>query len=64
MKVSVYHEGGDLVAKFEESLGAGSQKLPLDLQNFAPGVYLYRVLLRYDGGEETAQGWKKFAVLP
>jgi len=62
--IRVYHEDGTLAAHLEEHHGFGLQVDLLRSCSFAPGVYLYRLTLRYDSGlvEKLGSGW--FTVSP
>jgi hypothetical protein len=62
VKIRVYNSVGDLVAKVEESKGAGPQLSPLNTGRLAPGVYLYLLERTYTGGLSTTSGVKKFTV--
>lgn len=63
-EVRVYHEEGTLVVRLSNRHAAGLQVVPLDPCTLAPGMYLYRVVLRYDSGlvEKLKSAW--FVVSP
>lgn len=59
--VRVFHEGGKVVASFREEKPAGPTFSRVNACPLAPGVYLYRLTLRYDSGtSEKLSG--KFVV--
>jgi hypothetical protein len=60
--VLIWNDRGDLVAKAQEQQLAGTQKTEIPVGSFAPGVYLYRVDLRYASGEVRSDV-KKFTVI-
>jgi hypothetical protein len=60
--VLVWNDRGDLVAKVQQEELAGVQKTKVPIGAFAPGVYLYRVDIRYAGGNEVRTDVNKFAV--
>lgn len=56
-RVRIFHEGGDLVASFLENRTAGVQESRVNVCPFAPGIYLYRLKLSYNGaGSEELRG--------
>lgn len=59
----VYDETATLVGTFEGAVQPGPNVMALDLQGLAPGVYLYRLVLQLEGGDE-ARAVKKFVVVP
>jgi hypothetical protein len=63
-EVRLYREDGILAARLERRHEAGLQTVPLGSCSFAPGMYLYRVVLKYDSGlvEKLKSGW--FVVSP
>jgi hypothetical protein len=63
-EVRVYHEDGTLVERMVRRRPFGIQEEDLQTGRYAPGVYLYRVTLKYDTGfvEQLRSGW--FTVAP
>ena len=61
--VRVYNEAGDLAARTEESKLSGPQRTRISIKTFAPGVYIYKVVLTYQSGKVEALEAQKFAVI-
>jgi hypothetical protein len=61
--VLIWNDRGDLVAKVETQQLSGAQKTVVPVGSFAPGVYLYRVDLKYGSGGEVRSDLKKFTVI-
>jgi hypothetical protein len=61
--IRIWNENGDLVATIEERKLAGFQKSRIPINNFAPGVYLYKVVMTYDSGNVEKLDAQKFAVV-
>ena len=63
--IRVWNERADLVDEIRERKAAGgAQVTKLATRAYAPGVYLYRVMVSYDKGTSEAFAVSKFAVLP
>jgi len=62
VKIRVYNTVGDLAAKIEEAKAAGAQTSSINTGRLAPGVYLYRQVQNYGGGNSTTSKVKKFVV--
>lgn len=60
--IRVYNDNGDLVAAVKEQKSAGSQKTQIPISGFAPGIYLYKVVLTYDSGKVDNLSVQKFGV--
>lgn len=58
----IWNENGDLAASLEEHRLGGPQKSIIPITSFAPGVYLFRMVLTYDSGEVQRLDVQKFAV--
>lgn len=64
VEIRVWNSAGDLVAQVFDARGAGTQQSSLRLNYFAPGVYYFRVSMRYASGSSESLSAQKFAVLP
>jgi hypothetical protein len=62
-QIRVYNEIGDLAAEQKEQKLSGPQKTQISVRNFAPGVYLYKVVLAYASGKNENLNVQKFVVL-
>jgi hypothetical protein len=60
--IRVYNEAGDLVARIQDDKLIGTQTSRLSVRDFAPGVYIYKVLLTYASGKVESLEVQKFAV--
>lgn len=60
--VRVWNDGGDLVARVEEEVPSGPQKTKVSISSFAPGIYLYKVIMTYSGDKVEKLETRKFAV--
>lgn len=60
--IKVWNENGDLVATQEDSKLVGVQRSLIPVADFASGVYLYQVRMRYDSGATEDSDVQKFAV--
>lgn len=60
--IRVYNSVGDLVASVDDLELAGVQKSAVPINGFAPGVYLYKVVLNYDSGGSQSLAVQKFGV--
>jgi len=61
--IRVYNAAGNLAASSQTGQQlAGPQSSPISLNGFAPGVYIYKVVLTYDSGRSQSLGVQKFAV--
>lgn len=63
VEVRVWNDNGDLVASLIELKSAGAQKSQIDVNKFAPGIYLYRVVLNYSSGKVETSDVQKFGVI-
>jgi hypothetical protein len=61
--IRVYNEAGDLAARAEESKLSGPQRTPISVKTFAPGVYIFKVVLNYASGKAESLEAQKFAVI-
>ena len=52
--IKVWNAWGNLVAEIDEAQSAGEASSSLDVRSFAPGHYFYRVVLRYDSGQQES----------
>jgi hypothetical protein len=61
--IRVYNAIGDLAASVQsgEEL-AGTQRSLISLDGFAPGIYLYKIVLKYDSGASESLAVQKFGV--
>jgi hypothetical protein len=62
VKIRVYNAIGDLAVKIDDIKSAGSQESTIDTGKLAPGVYLYVLERKYNGGSIARSKVKKFAV--
>jgi hypothetical protein len=60
--VRIWNENGDLAATQAQSGPAGVMTIPVPVNQFAPGVYLYIVTINYDSGSVDKLPVQKFAV--
>ncbi|MES2202181.1 MAG: ice-binding family protein [candidate division FCPU426 bacterium] len=58
----IYNDRGDLVARDEQEKASGVQKSQVPISQFAPGVYLYKVVLTYASGSKESLETQKFTV--
>ena len=63
VQVRLWNENGDLAAAPSEAQAAGYRCMRLDIKGYAPGIYYYRVVLRYDSGREERLRAGKLAIL-
>jgi hypothetical protein len=63
VRIRVWNAGAEWVAEVNEYKSAGPQTSILTVRDYAPGVYLYRVLLDYDSGVEERLSTVRFVVL-
>ena len=63
VRIRVWNAGAEWVAEVDECKPAGSQTSVLTVGDYAPGVYLYRVLLDYDSGAKERLSTVRFVVL-
>ena len=61
--VRIYNDHGDLAASLQESKPQGAQTSQFQIGDFAPGVYLYKVVLNYDSGSSESLPVQKFGVI-
>jgi hypothetical protein len=62
MRMEVWNQNGEWVARVTDRKTAGTQSTPFDISRFAPGVYFYSVTLSYDSGQVTRMKTGKFVV--
>lgn len=62
-RIRVYNDNGDYAAGLDEQKPGGAQKSEMQLGGFAPGVYLYKIVLTYDSGKTESLETQKFTVI-
>ena len=62
-KIRVYNDNGDYAAGIEEQKPSGAQKSTISVRDFAPGVYIFKVVLTYDSGKSESLDAQKFSVI-
>jgi hypothetical protein len=60
--VRIYNAVGNLVASADDLELSGVQQSVISVNGFAPGVYLYKVVLNYDSGGSQSLAVQKFGV--
>jgi hypothetical protein len=63
VKVRIYNDHGDLAASLEEDKPEGPQSSQFQIGAFAPGVYLYKVVVQYASGASESLAVQKFGVI-
>jgi len=58
----VWNAAAEKVAEVVEEKPAGPQTSVLTVRDYAPGVYIYRVILRYDSGVVEKLSADRFVV--
>jgi hypothetical protein len=61
-QVLVWNESAELVSDTSLPQGLGPQKITVNIQGWARGVYFYRVELHYDSGKDERLNPGKFLV--
>jgi len=61
--IRIWNERGDLSAQQEDHRPAGPQETRIQIATFAPGIYLYKIILTYDSGRIERLDAQKFAVV-
>jgi hypothetical protein len=62
-EVRIYNDHGDLAASQKNTEPSGAQVTQFQVHDFAPGVYLYKVVLTYDSGSSESLPVQKFGVI-
>jgi hypothetical protein len=60
--IRIWNENGDLVASLDEPKLSGPQTSRIAIGGFAPGIYLYKIILYYDSNTEQRLNVRKFVV--
>jgi hypothetical protein len=61
--IRIWNANGELAASVQSEVGSGPQKIVIPIANFAPGIYLYKVVLTYDAGTTQSLDVQKFGVI-
>ncbi len=63
MRIELYTVTGERAGSVEADQAAGGLARSVwNIQNAAPGVYLYRAVFTYSGSEQKT-GWKKLVIV-
>jgi len=60
--VEVFNTAGEKVKVLKTALAAGDGRIAWNVQSSAPGVYLYRLIIKRSAAE-TISGWKKLVIV-
>jgi hypothetical protein len=63
IEIRIFNAIGQLVCKQDEVKGSGAQISTLNMQGYAPGVYLYLIEMTYNSGSKNTLPVSKFVVV-